>query len=508
MSNLKRVGINMVSSGMGYLIPMAINLLSTPYIINALGKEAFGLQAIANVVIGYLMVADMGLDIPIIRKIAEYSSATESLQKDRFLITTFKIYFLVGLIGSVALLLITNPLIRVLSIPENMYPEAREVFYLATVGFLASIVNMWGRAVFIGRQRYDIANGITIITTALGIIGGIGLIMAGYGVTGFFLARILGFFLSSLFYILFAKGLITKISLINVFDLEVWQYLKPQIGYGVALRLSGLIFSKMDQTLIGAWLGIGMVGVYSIPILIANTLSGLIASITHFAFPMATALNATDSRNRLASFYTRIANFTTYVSTLAFVPLLVLGDKFLALWISPIIALDGQYTLLLLLIAFYVNSCANIPLNAVIVAVGGLKNFTLYSTIRGLFLFAGFYFFIKRIGIEGAGLSYIIALLPDLLFFIYAITWKLKFDVVVIFKNAYLKPMTLGLFLGGIIIPFRPYIQSWFTLALTVALFLVSYATIAFKMDIFGQTEKQAAIQALNKARFMFNKRL
>ena len=176
MNNLRRVGINMISGGAGYILPMAINVLAAPYVLRQLGKEAYGLQVLANVIIGYLIVADMGLDIPVTQRIAEYHAKQYPEQQSKFLIATIKIYFLIGLAGGIVLILFTDKLITLLAIPVSIKGDAHTVFYLSAFGFLGSIISMWGKAVFNGFHRYDISNGVNIANNLFSILLGIFLI--------------------------------------------------------------------------------------------------------------------------------------------------------------------------------------------------------------------------------------------------------------------------------------------------------------------------------------------
>jgi O-antigen/teichoic acid export membrane protein len=504
-NNLRRIGINMLSGGIGYIVPMAINLFSTPYVLNTLGEEAFGLQVLANVIIGYLVVADMGLDIPITKKIAEYYASDQTAQKSKFLVATIKMYFLIGLVGMMVLLLFAEKLIKLLSVPPAFYPEARLVFYMTSIGFVGSILNMWGKAVFNGIHRYDIANGISIFNNLFGILIGIVLIMNGYGVVGFFLARIVGFIISNVLYIFLASRFITTFTVFPLIDLQVWDYLKKQVGYGFSLRISGMIFLRMDQALISSWLGVAILAVYSIPILIATAVSGLISSVTHFAFPMASAMNSTHSPKEVESFFFNVSKFIVVISTLTFIPLVVLGDKFLAVWISHDIAMQSQYVLLILVIAFYINTCLTTAVTAFMVGTGHLKTFTIYGVVRGVVLFIGFIVFIKMFGLEGAGYSYMVSVILDFVLFFYALKTKLIFNIASLLMEAYLKPVSLGVLLGGALIPLRNYIHSWIELILAVGAYLVVYCVAAWKINIFEEREKTIMYKLLAKLGMSFN---
>ena len=60
----------MRSSAAGYIVPMLVNFITTPLLLRALGEAAFGLQSLV-VVVGYLSFMDMGLDLPIVKLLAE-----------------------------------------------------------------------------------------------------------------------------------------------------------------------------------------------------------------------------------------------------------------------------------------------------------------------------------------------------------------------------------------------------------------------------------------------------
>jgi O-antigen/teichoic acid export membrane protein len=505
MTNVKRIGINMISGGAGYLIPMAINIFSTPYVLGKLGEEAYGLQVLANVIIGYFIVADMGMDIPITQKIAGYHANSQQKILSQFLAATSKIYVIIGLCGGLLLIAFTNQLISLLTIPPLLQEEARAVFFLSAFGFLASIFNMWGKAVFNGIHRYDIANAISIFNNLFGIVLGIILISYGFGIVGFFFARILGFGMSNLLYALNIKKFINGFKIFPLVDLEIWTFLKKQIGYGFLLRLSGMIFSKMDQSLVSAWVGIAAVTVYSFPMLIATTLSGLIANVTHFAFPMVSAVSASSSGNELERFFYKITKFIVVFSTLSFLPFLVLGDKVLALWISPNIASQSTYVLKFLILGFYINSCLNIGLNSFVAGLGWLKNLTIYSVCRAITLFGFFLILIRPFGIEGAGFAYVIVLLVDTAFVVYIVKVKLNFSLKSLIRIAYLKPILLGLILVVLLFALKISfnVDSWVGLIFLVAIFEVAYLILAYAIKIFDEAELEILRAGLRKMKLL-----
>lgn len=487
--NFRQTTINMLSGAAGYVFPMLINLLSAPYILDTLGEEAYGLQVLANVVIGYLIVAEMGLDIPITHQIAKHHVKNETKSQSRFIVATLKIYCLIGIAGMIALFLGTDNLVSILEVPQHLTGKAHYIFILCGIGFWGSVINMWGKAIFNGFQRYDIANGVSIFNNLFGVIFGVIAVWYGLGVVGFFAARVLGFIISCVVYIVLIKIYILKFSIWPIVDKIIWDQLKKKIGYGFVLRISGMVFSKLDQVLIGAWIGVSAVTVFSFPILLATAISGLISSITHFSFPMVSAMLSNDSSDSINIFFIRITKFIACISIMLFTPFIVYGDKILSLWLNPLIAEEGGKVMLLLMVSYLINSCTNIGINSFIMGMGLLKYFTYYSAIRGLLLSIGFLTLIKPFGLNGAGISYVFALFVDLFFVVYTLDKKLKLRFSTLFSQAYLKPLIVGLPLGLSMIFARSFINTWSELLLYIFLFESMFIILAYIMGIIDDSE-------------------
>src|SRR5450830_981421 len=105
VNRLQRSSINMVVSLVGYAVPMLVNLVATPLLLRSLGPAAYGLQSLVAVIIGYLAVIDMGLDLPIIKYLAEDHAKGDTAAANRLLSTTLQIYTAIGLLGMAVIVL-------------------------------------------------------------------------------------------------------------------------------------------------------------------------------------------------------------------------------------------------------------------------------------------------------------------------------------------------------------------------------------------------------------------
>ncbi len=204
MSRLRRSSINMFSSVAGWLVPALANFAVTPILLSGLGEESYGLQGLVNVVIGYFVLMELGMDIPIIRFLAQKRINADSEGQSLLLCTTLQLYCFIGLIGLIIIGLGSEFLARnVFIVPESLIEDAVLVFKLTGVGFFGSVVTLWGRAATNGLQRYDISNAILAAVTLVGVGTGLIAVLMGAGVIGYVVCRVAAMLLAQQLFLLF-----------------------------------------------------------------------------------------------------------------------------------------------------------------------------------------------------------------------------------------------------------------------------------------------------------------
>lgn len=488
--SFKRIGINMMSGGAGYIIPMAVNFLSTPFLLKHLGEESFGLQSLVNVILGYLMVADMGLDIPITKFLAEFSAKGELQNRKKLLSNTLQLYFIIGSIGMLIIFLAEPYMYDLFNIPDSLKPEAKIVFWLTGVGFLGNIISMWGKATFIGIQRYDIANGIYIAFNLLSTVTGLIMVYQKLGIIYFVAAKVVGFFLSALSYILCTNFFLKDFKFSFGFDRDILNKIKVMIGYGFALRIAGMIFAKLDQSLISAWVSIGAVGIYSIAYLINSAISGFISGIMNFTFPKASELLSTNRIEEYNELFRVSSKYCNIIASFFFSFLIATGDKFITLWINEGTAVQMNDALLILSIAFFLSSVSSTINNNFIVAKTGMFIFTIYGIVRSSLMAVGFILLIKPYGLTGAAIVVLGAGIFDFIFMLVCLKIIIKLSFIDLAFSNFVKPFILGIISGTLVYFNRNLIDDWKSYILTGICYSLLFLALAIVMNVFGEREK------------------
>lgn len=501
MNRLQRSSINMLSSVAGYAMPMLISLITTPLLLRGLGETAYGLQSLVGVIVGYLTFMDMGLDLPITKLLAEDRARQDTEAENHLLSTTLQLYGLIGLAGMTAIMLLADLLVqRVFIVPGDLVASATLVFRLAGVGFLGSVALGWGRAVAMGLHRFDLSYSISLAVSVTGTIVGLGMVYAGFGVVGYVLVRVALSVLSGPAYWFLIRRLLPEFRFRWGLHRETLKRVRGYVGFGALMRVTNSLFFRLDQTLIGAWIGVAAAGIYAVPFFAASSLGLMIAYMLGFIFPMTSELQSQGQLDRLRDIFTRATQFITALAGLIFVPLLVLGDLFLALWV-PSVAGQAAAVLRLLVFAGYVSTVSASLANNVMSGMGRIRQLTIYTIVRGLALGAWCVLLIRPLGLEGAGWALLLTCSVDVIYLVIVLRRYLQIAPLQLFRRAYLKPMLLGLGFAGLTFLARPFATSWLGLGLVGSVLGLAYIIVGFVIGVFGETEKRAVIGLLQMVR-------
>jgi O-antigen/teichoic acid export membrane protein len=147
----------------------------------------------------------------------------------------------------------------------------------------------------------------------------------------------------------------------------------------------------------------------------------------------------------------------------------------------------------LLLLAGYLGILTVALANNVMIGMGHIRAFTIYSLARGFTIAAGCVVLIRPLGIEGAGLSLLMAGAVDVVFLIVTLR-RLHISPAAIFCAAYLRPILLGGGIGGLAILARPLATSWLGLGLVLGWLGLCYVGVGYWIGVFGETEKRAVV--------------
>lgn len=343
---------------MGSVVPLAMALITIPLYLSLIGTERYGALAIAWLILGYFGLFDLGLGRATSQRIATlFDSSAE--HRARVFWTAVIVNIGVGIIGAIILYFGATYFFEThFSASLWLKLEILEATpYLAIAVPIATLTGTASGALQ-GREKFLDVNIIAIIGTSLFQVFPL-IIAYIYGPTLKWLiiaaicARTVGFILYyARVYHYILKGFIPS------FDGKEWMAL---LKFGSWISITSIIGPLMvvaDRFMIGTVITAAAVTIYTIPFDIVQRISVLPRSLAASLFPKMSKLDSKQNIS-LTARSTRIINII--ISPIILL-LIYTIEPLLSIWIGDEIGDKAGPVGLLLLLGWWVNACAIIPL--------------------------------------------------------------------------------------------------------------------------------------------------
>lgn len=355
MSLSKNASYNMLGSG----LPLALSIITIPLYLRFVGEARYGIMALVWILLGYFSLFDLGLGRAAAQKIA--SQGDQPIDDRAKTFWTASIISLgLGLAGGIVIWPVGSYWFDgVMQLPEGLREEIRAAVPLLIVavpiGALTGVMN----GALQGRDRFLEINLISIANSVLSQIAPLA-VAAAFGAT-----------LSNLIAIVILVRLVTLGLLIRACRRFVFGGLRPSFDKGAAMTLiqfggwvtvSALIGPLMvvfDRFVIGALLGPEYVSYYTIAFQLSEAVTIAAAALTAAMFPKF-VIASSHERSRLA--YGGMSAIIAVITPIVCCGIMILGP-FLRWWLGPSFYENAVFPGQVLLIAFWLNSLARIPLS-------------------------------------------------------------------------------------------------------------------------------------------------
>ena len=333
---------NTLWNGIGRMAMVATGLFLTPYLLARVGQEGFGLWALANLLIGYFSLADLGIQSSLVRQIA-YARPDRNPEKLSEIISTSFFFYLGAFVvlGPVATLL--GPwLVRALrdlrpgAVPDHMFEEGTFVVTFVGATLFLSIALTVFTSILPGIQRMDRANQLVIITSLANVGAVVFVLEKGWGVSGLVVASIVVKLVSALMNHQLSRRLCPSLEL--ALRHVKWPVWKELFSFGWKMqvaRLCEILTFGFDRVLLSLFGGVAALGRYQPAVQVGTQARILPHLLVTAALPYASDLSARRDREALLTLYFEGTRFLAFVS-FAVLGFVILAAPFLtSAWLGP-----------------------------------------------------------------------------------------------------------------------------------------------------------------------------
>jgi O-antigen/teichoic acid export membrane protein len=419
MSLLSKLGRNIKFLGANTAVKIIITLLITPFIMDKVGKELYGVYILGLTFTGYFGILDFGMLGAIVKFVAEFKGAKNKEGINQIVNVSFSFYFLIGLIVAVMLFVASFFLGSFFRLTGENIQIMRQLLWIAALFSIFSWTGNVFRGVVRGFQMYHWESSVNIGMALLnaGLI--LWLLSRGYGVIVLMLVTQGANFLSAMVFYFIVRREVGQISF-NPLCFRQPTF-KKMFGFSIYLFLTSLfdiLIFQVDYVVIGAVLTTSAVAIYSIAFSVQQNIRSISPILLEPAWPLSAEMEGAGQYDKQKELLLKGTRF----STLVFIPIVLITfvfmEPFIVNWMGigfSEAVLPGQ----ILLFWWFFNPYNN--LGAVILTAKGLvKKLFWINALNGILNLAVSVILVNIMGMMGVALG---TTLPMVLFAFPVILW-------------------------------------------------------------------------------------
>ncbi|MFZ0523459.1 MAG: flippase [Candidatus Acidiferrales bacterium] len=406
---------NLLGSG----APMLVALCCIPILIRDLGKDRFGILALAWALVGYANLFDLGLGRALTQMISKKLGAGEHHEVPEVFWTSLLLMTVLGSLGGVIVACISPWLVtHALNVPPSLRHETLLSFYFISLSIPIIIGTAGLRGFLEAQQRFDLINALRVPMGMFTYLGSLLALPFSRSLVPVVAVLVMGRMIAWIAHLL----LCFKVQPLLRHRIA-WQraFVRPLMRFGGWMTVSNVIgplMVTMDRFVIGAYLTVTAVAYYATPFEMVTKLWLFPNSLVGVVFPAFSTSFAHD-RNRTAMLYDRSVKYVLLLMFPVVLLIVVLAPDALKLWLGSDFALHSTRVLQWLAVGVFINSLALVPA-ALLQGIGRPDLTAKLHMIELPAYLLTLWWCISKWGIEGAAMAWTgrVALDAVVLFFL------------------------------------------------------------------------------------------
>lgn len=351
---------NTLANGAGVVSGVLVGLVVTPFIIEKVGIDGYGVFALAlslSFLGGYMSLADLGVEAATSRYVAEARARDDAREAQAIVASAVALLTVVALVLAPLLAALSGPLVELFGVDGALRDQAQLCFMFMAVQLLFELPARAFIAVLEGAQRFTVWQGIELSRSVVQAVGFVAVLLAGYGVGALGAVMALSSFLVLLLAAFWSRRVVPGLRVSP--RLASRSALRSILVFGggmMGIRLSATLYRQMDKTIVGASVGVAGVAVYEI----ANRIQSGAALVQSVAAPVLVPTTAylREHRETLRDMYLRGTTYATAASVPVITAAFILAEPLIRSWVGEELADAVEPTRLFLVYVVLVSILA------------------------------------------------------------------------------------------------------------------------------------------------------
>ena len=484
--------VHNVASGIIRLIVIGpIPLLLTPFLLRHLGTQGFGAWAVFLSINSMTSLADVGVMGTLTKHVSQHYTLEDYTNLNRVVNAGILIFLLVAVLGVMAVNFAHNFLISAFFYNVHVpHDQLRFVIQLLTFAMALNLLTYPFSSVISGLQRLDVVNllwAVNAITTAIGAALFVDL---GFGIKGLVYALVLTSITVFLLTVGAARYLLPQLRFqpasVRWCDIRELSAFSSQI---YVVQMATAVYIHTEKLLLAHFAGLTPAGWYDIANDLAMKIRNLPALLITPLMPASSELEARRDRVRAEALYYRAHKYLAVAGAGIVLVVTLFAHRFVELWLGP--GFNGTARALIVLTGVQIGNLAAAPALLMLIGKGILKPAVRFAVVGMTGTLVVSTMLIASFGFTGALYGTSISVLGAAAYLVFLFHRETGYAMRTLLR-IYVKPVFLGLCLGGLSIHFIPIHKlSGPEMITACAAMGVVYTLVLVLLGYFNQSDLQ-----------------
>ena len=415
---VRHIARNVLFNWLGTIANMAVGFFLSPFILHRLGDVAFGVFVLANSVVAYLGLLDLGMQSSVLRFVSkghtkgDHEGASEAISAALWVRLQ---------VSALALLLSAGIALvfpHIFKVPADLANDARKaILLIGVVTAISMSVGVVG-GVISALNRYDLQNYVNLTQTAIRVVGVVFVLRSGHGIVGIALSELVATVVGNVLLVWIARRLYPELRIqLKKPKRETLKQIWSYSFYAFLTTIAVQLVYQTDNLVVGAFVSASAVTFFAIANNLCRYATQIVSSMGGTFVPAASTYEAAGDSASLLMLYKNGTRATLMISLPILITFIVRGPTFIGLWMGPEYAHSSGIVLIILSIALFF-SYANRTAGAIAFGVEKHKTTALWSIGEGVANLALSILLVHWYGIYGVAIG---TMVPSL--FVQVILW-------------------------------------------------------------------------------------
>lgn len=333
MKNELKIGS--LLSILSILLGSLIQILYTPMYMKYLGTSDYGINSLVQSIMGYVGMLNLGLGSAMVRYTVIYR-AEGKIEEEKSLngmfLTIFLIIMGVGILLGIYLYLMI-PTLFAEKFTQTDLLKTQRVFILMIFSTVLSFPVSVFSTNITSRQKFIYQKGLALLKMLMTPIVGAILMINGFGLIAVVSSVVILNIITYVFDILYAFKLGMRVKF-KGFNIEILKEITKYSFYIFLNIIIDRIYWGTDRIIIGKYIGVSAVGIYSIASIFNQVYMNMSTAISGVLFPKINILVVENKLKELSDLFIKIGRIQYLLLGLISSGFIVFGKEFIYLWLG------------------------------------------------------------------------------------------------------------------------------------------------------------------------------